>query len=63
MTLWTVACQTLLYIGLPWQEYWTGLPPPSPGDLPDTGLEHMSPVLCLLHWQVGSFPLSHLGNL
>ena len=27
------------------QEYWSGLPFSSPGDLPDPGIEHMSPVL------------------
>ena len=39
------------------QEYWSGLPFPSPGDLPDQGLN-----LCLLNWQAGSLPLSHLGS-
>ena len=31
---WTVACQTPLSMGLSWQEYWSGLPFLSPGDLP-----------------------------
>ena len=35
---WTVACQTPLSIGFFRQEYWSGLPFPSPGDLPDLGL-------------------------
>ena len=39
MTLWTVACQALLYMEFPRQEYWNGLPFPSPGDLPDSGIE------------------------
>ena len=39
------------------QEYWSGLPFPPPGDLPDPGIEP-----CLLHWQVDSSPLSHLGS-
>ena len=31
---WTVACQAPLSMGFPSQEYWSGLPFPSPGDLP-----------------------------
>ena len=44
VTLWTVACQALLSMGLPWQEYQSGLPFLSPGNLPDTGTEPMSLV-------------------
>ena len=33
-TPWTVACPAPLSMGFPWQEYWSGLPFPSPGDLP-----------------------------
>ena len=44
-TLWTVARQTSLSIGFSRQEYWYGLPFPSPGDLPDPGIEPVSPVL------------------
>ena len=40
---WTVACQVLLSIGLPRQEYWRPLPPP--GALSDPGIEPMSPAL------------------
>ena len=43
MTPWTVACQTPLSMGFPRQEYWSGLPFPSPGDLPDPGIETGSP--------------------
>jgi len=32
-------------MGFPRQEYWSGLPLPSPGDLPDPGIEPMSPAL------------------
>ena len=39
---WTVACQAPLSTGLSRQEYWGGLPLPSPGDLPDPGTEPMS---------------------
>ena len=37
--------QALLSIGFPRQEYWSGLLLPSPGDLPDSGIEHRSPTL------------------
>ena len=37
--LWTLACQASLSIGFSRQEYWNGLPCPSPGDLPDPGIE------------------------
>ena len=43
-TPWTVACQAPLSMGLPRQEYWRGLPFPSPGDLPDPGIKPESPV-------------------
>ena len=42
VTLWTVACQALLSIGFSRQEYWSGLPFPLPGDLPDPGTEPAS---------------------
>ena len=38
-TLWTVACQASLSMGSSRQEYWSGLPCPPPGDLPDTRVE------------------------
>ena len=41
-TLWTVALQTPLFMGFPRQEYWSGLSFPSPGDLPDPGIEPAS---------------------
>ena len=47
-TLWIVACQAPLSMGLSRQEYWSGLPCPSPWDFPDPGIEPtslMSPVL------------------
>ena len=44
-TPWTVALQALLSMGFPRQEYWSGLPFPSPGDLPDPGIEPVSPAL------------------
>ena len=42
---WTVAHQALLSMGFPRQEYWSGLPFPSPGDLPHPGIEPRSPTL------------------
>jgi len=44
-TLWTVAHQAPLSMGFSRQEYWSGLPFPSPGDLPDPGIELSSPTL------------------
>ena len=41
-TLWTVAYQSLLSMGFPWQEYWSGLPYSPPGDLPDPGIKPSS---------------------
>ena len=56
-TLWTIAHQAPLSLGFPRQEYWSGLPFPSPGDLSDPGIEPMSPAL-----QADFLPLSHLGS-
>ena len=42
---WTVAHQTPLSMGFPRQEYWSRLPFPPPGDLPDPGTEPTSPTL------------------
>ena len=49
--LWTVALQAPLSMGFSRQEYWSGLPFPSPGDLPDPGIRLRSPAL-----QVDSLP-------
>ena len=40
--LWTVAGQAPLFMGILRQEYWSGLPCPPPGDLPDPGIETVS---------------------
>ena len=48
-TPWTVAFQVPVSMGFSRQEYWSGLPFPSPGDLPDTGIEPGSPA-----WQADS---------
>ena len=44
-TAWTAARQAPLCMGFPRQEYWSGLPFPSPGDLPNLGIEPASPAL------------------
>ena len=44
-TPWTVAYQVPPSMGFSRQEYWSGLPFPSPGDLPDPGIEPWSPTL------------------
>ena len=42
---WTLACKAPLSMELPWQEYWRGLPYPTPGDLSDPALEPESLAL------------------
>ena len=49
VTPWTTACQAPLSMGFFRQEYWSGLPFSSPGDLPDPGTEPTSPA-----WQADS---------
>ena len=44
-TPWTVAYQASPSMGFSRQEYWSGLPFPSPGNLPDPGIEPSSPAL------------------
>ena len=56
---WT-AWQAPLTTGLSWQEYWSGLPFPLPGNLPNPGLRPESPASPAL--QVDSLPLNHLGS-
>ena len=55
-TPWTVAHQAPLSMGFSRQEYWSGLPLPSPGNPLTQGLNLL--LLCLLHWQAGSLPLA-----
>ena len=40
----TVVCQALMFMGFSRQEYWSGLPFPTPGALPNPGIEPKSPV-------------------
>ena len=56
----TVACKTPLSMEFSRQEYWNELPFPTPGNPPNLGIEPKSPGL--LHWQVDSLPLRHLGS-
>ena len=60
-TLWTTARMAPLSKGFFRQEYWSGLPCPPPGDLPDQGSN--SCLLCLLHWQASFLPLEPPGVL
>ena len=45
VTPWTAAFQAPMSMGFSRQEYWSELPFPSPGDLPDLGIEPESPAL------------------
>ena len=56
-TPWTVARQAPPSMAFPRQEYWSGLPFPSPGDLPHPGIEHASPA-----WQADSLPSEPTGK-
>ena len=55
-----IARQSLLSMGFSRQEYWSGLPYPPPGDLPDPGIEPVCPVASAL--QMDSLLLSHQGS-
>ena len=59
-TLWTVASQAPLSMGFSWQEYWNGLPCPSPRYLPNPGIKPTSSAAPAL--QADSLPLSHWGR-
>ena len=57
VTPWTVARQAPLSVEFSSQEYWIGLSFPTPGDLPNLGIEPESPPL-----QANSLPLHYLGS-
>ena len=57
VTPWTIAHQAPLSMGFHRQGYWSGLPFPSPGDLPNTGIEPRSPTL-----QTDSLPAEVQGK-
>ena len=56
-TPWTITCQVPLSMGFSRQEHWSGLPFPSPGDLPNPGIKPGSPTL-----QVDSLPAEPPGK-
>ena len=57
VTPWTIAYQAPPFMGFSRQEYWSGLPLPSPGDFPDPGIEPRSPAL-----RVDSLPSEPTGK-
>ena len=57
-TPWTVAYQAPPSMGFSRQEYWSGVLLPSPGDLPDPGIEPRSPAL-----RADALPSEPLGKL
>ena len=57
LTLWTLACQASLSMEFSRHKYCSGLPFPTPGNLPDPGINlHL---LDMLHWRADSLPLCH----
>ena len=59
VTLWTVVRQAPLSVGFSRQEYWSRLPFPQSGNLPNPGIEPVSPAWAGRFWYL---PLSHLGS-
>ena len=55
-----IASQASLSMEFSRQEYWSALPFPTPGHIPDPGIKHVS--LHVLHWQADYLPVSHLGR-
>ena len=55
-TPWTAACQATLSMGFSQQDYWSGLPFPPPGDLPNPGIKPKSLALPVL---AGGFFISY----
>ena len=45
VTPWTPTCQAPLSMGFPMQEYWSGMPLPPVGDLPNPGIKAVSPAV------------------
>ena len=61
-TPWTVVYQAPPSMGFSRKEYWSGLPFPSPGDLPDPGIEPRSPALQALTSEPPGKPLKQLTS-
>ena len=59
-TLHTVTHQAPLFMGFSRQKYWSGLPWPPPGDLPNPGIKPVPPAAATL--QADSLPLNHWGS-
>ena len=55
---WTIAHKAPLSMGFPRQEYWSGLPVPPPGDLPNLGIEPASPMAP----ELAGFPCGSAGK-
>ena len=65
VTLWAIAHQVPLSMGFSRQEYWSGLPFPPPGDLPDSGIKPaslMSPALVDMLQEGGPLPGPETGS-
>ena len=62
-TPWTVACQAPLPMGFSRQEYWSGLPFPSPGDLPDAGIEPKSLLSSALAGRFSKISPANAGDI
>ena len=61
-TLRTITLQAPLSMGFPREEYWSGLPFPSPRDMSNQGIEPASPALAGGFFFFLNQPLSHLGS-
>ena len=61
-TPWTVAHQACLSMGFPRQEYWRGLPLPSPGDLPNPGIKPLGLTASCLGRQVRHYQRHPAGD-
>ena len=59
-TPWTIACQVPLFMEFSRQVYWSKLPFPSPGDVPDPGIKPVSPAYPAL--TADSLPLGQMGS-
>ena len=65
VTLWTVVCQDSLSMGFSRQKYWSKVPSPPPGDLPNPGIKPTSPCIgrqIIYHWAPGK-PLINLYHI
>ena len=62
VTPWMIAHQAPLAMEFSRQEYWRGLPFPTPGIFPTQGVnQYFLGFLHLMHWQTDSLPLYHLA--